>query len=275
MTSHASPVSTRTRGEDWLGAGYLALRGIQKSFTLRNGRRLVVLGDVSLSVGAREFRCVVGPSGCGKSTILNIIAGLARSDAGEVLVGGAPLDPARMRIGYVFQKARLLNWKTAADNVAFGLRAIGMPAAEARDRARRHLELVGLAQFADEFPLALSGGMQQRVAIAGALALEPELLLMDEPFSHLDELTARAQRRELLRFRDKIAASVVFVTHNALEAVYLSDRVAVLTARPARVLEQFPIEAPRTRAIDDPYLIRMQQAVLRALGVEGWEGDPE
>jgi ABC-type nitrate/sulfonate/bicarbonate transport system ATPase subunit len=247
---------------------------VHKQFRRADGRRLDVLDGLSFSVEPRGFVCLVGPSGCGKSTILNILAGVLTPDAGEIRIDCQPLDRGRHRIGYVFQRPRLLNWKTVQQNVEFALKADGLGKEASRSRAREALALVGLEQFASEYPLALSGGMQQRVAIARALALEPQILLMDEPFSHLDELTARAQRRELLRFRDKIAATVVFVTHNALEAVYLSDRVAVLTARPARVLQQFPIEAPRTRAIDDPYLIRIQQGVLRALGVEGWEGEP-
>jgi len=241
---------------------------IGKRFVRADGRPLDVLEEVSFTVEPRGFVSLVGPSGCGKSTILNLLAGLLVPDRGVIRVGGRPLDRRSHRIGYVFQKPRLLNWRTVRQNVEFALRSDGVRGATSRARADAVLALVGLAPFADEYPLTLSGGMQQRVAIARALAIEPDVLLMDEPFSHLDELTARAQRRELLRFRDKIEATVVFVTHNALEAVYLADRVFVLGARPARIKAAFTVEAPRTREIDEPYVLQLQRSVLAALGVE-------
>ena len=246
----------------------LNVRGVQKQFRRADGRALVVLDGLDFSIEPRGFVCFVGPSGAGKSTILNLLAGLLTPDGGAILADGRPFDPARHRIGYVFQKPRLLNWRTVRHNVEFALEAAGASRLERERRARDVLALVGLDQFADEYPLALSGGMQQRVAIARALAIEPDVLLMDEPFSHLDELTARAQRRELLRFRDKIEASVVFVTHNALEAVYLGDRVCVLSPRPSRIVAEFPIDAPRTRGPEDPALLALERDVLRALGVE-------
>jgi ABC-type nitrate/sulfonate/bicarbonate transport system ATPase subunit len=246
----------------------LALRGVAKRFARADGRTLEVLAGLDVTVETRGFVCLVGPSGAGKSTILNLVAGLLTPDAGEILLDGKHFEPTRHRIGYVFQKPRLLNWRTVRSNVEFALEAAGVAPSERAGRARDALALVGLDQFVEEYPLALSGGMQQRVAIARALAIEPEVLLMDEPFSHLDELTARAQRRELLRFRDKIAASVVFVTHNALEAAYLGDRVCVLSARPSRIVAEFPIDAPRTRAPEDPALLALERDVLRALGVE-------
>ena len=246
----------------------LEMRGVRKQFTRAGGGVLDVLDGLDLVVEPRGFVCLVGPSGAGKSTVLNLLAGLLTPDAGVILVGGRPFDPARQRIGYVFQKPRLLNWRSVRANVGFALEAAGVARAERERRTADVLALVGLEQFADEYPLALSGGMQQRVAIARALAIEPEVLLMDEPFSHLDELTARAQRRELLRFRDKIEASVVFVTHNALEAVYLGDRVCVLSPRPSRIVAEFPIDAPRTRGLDDPGVLETGRLVLRALGAE-------
>jgi ABC-type nitrate/sulfonate/bicarbonate transport system ATPase subunit len=244
------------------------MRGVRKRFARADGGALDVLDGLDVTVEPRGFVCLVGPSGAGKSTILNLLAGLLAPDGGAILADGRPFVPARRRIGYVFQKPRLLNWRTVRANVEFALEAAGVARDERAARTRDVLGLVGLDQFAGEYPLALSGGMQQRVAIARAVAIEPELLLMDEPFSHLDELTARAQRRELLRFRDKIEASVVFVTHNALEAVYLGDRVCVLSPRPSRIVAEFPVEAPRTRPPEDPMLLALERAVLRALGVE-------
>ena len=246
----------------------LELRGVRKTFRRADGRALDVLAGLDVTVESRGFVCLVGPSGAGKSTILNLIAGLLAPDGGSILMDGRPFDRARHRIGYVFQKPRLLDWRTVRANVEFALEAAGVGRGDREHRARAVLALVGLEPFADEYPLTLSGGMQLRVAIARALAIEPDVLLMDEPFSHLDELTARAQRRELLRFRDKIDASIVFVTHNALEAVYLADRVCVLSPRPSRVVAEFAVDAPRTRGLDDPALIALGTRVLRALGVE-------
>jgi NitT/TauT family transport system ATP-binding protein len=244
------------------------MRGVRKRFPRAGGGTLDVLDGLDLTVEPRGFVCLVGPSGAGKSTVLNLLAGLLTPDGGVILGNGRAFEPARQRIGYVFQKPRLLNWRSVRANVDFALEAAGVARGERAGRTRDVLALVGLDQFADEYPLALSGGMQQRVAIARALAIEPEVLLMDEPFSHLDELTARAQRRELLRFRDKIEASVVFVTHNALEAVYLGDRVCVLSPRPSRIVAEFPIDAPRTRGLDDATLLAIGRNVLRALGAE-------
>jgi ABC-type nitrate/sulfonate/bicarbonate transport system ATPase subunit len=246
----------------------LEMRGVGKRFARADGGTLEVLDGLDVAVEPRGFVCLVGPSGAGKSTILNLLAGLLRPDAGTISADGRPFDPVRHRVGYVFQKPRLLNWRTVRANVEFALEAAGVAGEPRARRTREVLALVGLEQFADEYPMALSGGMQQRVAIARALAIEPEVLLMDEPFSHLDELAARAQRRELLRFRDTIAASVVFVTHNALEAVYLGDRVCVLSPRPSRIIAEFKVDVPRTRPPEDPALLALERDVLRALGVE-------
>jgi len=243
----------------------IALQGISKEFRRQAGARLAVLRDVTLTVDAGEFCCVVGASGCGKSTILNIVAGLIPPDAGQVLIDDVRLDSKRVRIGYVFQKPRLLNWKNVRENVLFALKAGGVSGAAARTRAERYLQLVGLANFMDEFPLSLSGGMQQRVAIARALAIEPDMLLMDEPFSHLDELTARTLRAELLRIWQQSRKPVMFVTHNALEAVYLADQVLILSGRPATIMKSVRVSLPRDREMEDPRLVALQREVLDAL----------
>jgi ABC-type nitrate/sulfonate/bicarbonate transport system ATPase subunit len=245
----------------------IALRGIHKDFPRENGGRLAVLRDVTLTVEAGEFCCVVGSSGCGKSTILNIVAGLTLPDSGQVLVDDTRVESSRIRIGYVFQKPRLLNWKSVRENVAFALKASGVSAAEGRSRSLHYLNLVGLGQFENEFPLALSGGMQQRVAIARALAIEPDLLLMDEPFSHLDELTARVLRAELLRIWQQTKKPVMFVTHNALEAVYLADQVLILSGSPATISKRLRVSLPRDREMEDPRLVVLQREILDALGI--------
>lgn len=222
-----------------------------------------VLEDLGLSIPGGEFVCLVGPSGCGKSTILHTIAGIVPKDAGEILIDGR--DHLQARIGYVFQEPRLLNWRTAADNVAFAAIAAETPTDEVRGLVRRYLELVGLGDFANAYPLTLSGGMQQRVAIARALAIRPHVLLMDEPFSSLDELTARKMRTELLRLWDEERHTIVFVTHNALEAVYLADRIYVLSPRPARVVREVAVDIARPRDFEDPMVLKLQREIVATL----------
>jgi len=235
---------------------------VAKAFRRQDGAPLPVLEDIRLTAGQGEFCCLVGPSGCGKSTLLNIAAGLVAPDRGRIRFAGGRGAP---RIGYVFQRGRLLNWRTARGNLAFALEAAGVPRDAWPARIDHHLRLVGLEQFADEYPLALSGGMQQRVAIARALCIEPEVLLMDEPFSHLDELTARTLRREVTRIWRETKVTILFVTHNAMEAAYLADRIHLLTARPARITRSLAVELPRDREMEDPKVVAVAREVVRAL----------
>ncbi len=195
------------------------------------------LDGIELTVGDGEFVSLIGPSGCGKSTLLRIVADLEPSTSGRVLVGGRPAHEARLAqdYGIAFQQAGLLEWRTVAENVELPLHVHGVPRAERRGRARELLELVGLSEFADSRPSRLSGGMQQRVAIARALAPSPSLLLMDEPFGALDEMTRERMQAELLRIARETGAAVLFVTHSIPEAVVLSDRVVVLSPRPGRI----------------------------------------
>lgn len=243
--------------------GAIEVRGLRKTFPGKNGHRLTVLDNLSLSIRGGEFVCVVGPSGCGKSTILHTIAGIATEDAGEILIDGQ--DHLLARTGYVFQEPRLLNWRTATENIAFAARAAGLDPRDTRMRVQRYLEMVGLSDFANAYPLALSGGMQQRVAIARALVISPQVLLMDEPFSSLDELTARRMRSELLRLWQEERHTVVFVTHNALEAVYLADRIYVLSARPARILREVVVDVARPRDFEDPMVLKLQREIIATL----------
>ena len=226
------------------------------------------LDDVSLRVIAGEFVTILGPSGCGKSTLLNIVSGLDDQFTGTMRIDRDGVDaPGKTRIAYLFQEPRLLPWRTVQDNIAFALEGADIPRIEWKDRSDRWIELVGLAGFADFYPLQLSGGMQQRAAIARAFSIEPEILLMDEPFSALDELTARRMREELLSIWERDRRTVLFVTHNSLEAVYLSDRILIMNRGPgSRICDEINLsDVRRPRSYDDPSQLAMQQSVLKRL----------
>jgi NitT/TauT family transport system ATP-binding protein len=230
----------------------LAVRHVNKSFRIRGRREaedriLSVLGDVTFDVRQGEVVSLIGESGCGKTTLLKIIQGLIRMDGGIVLVDGVTVTrPGRDR-GFVFQHASLLPWRNALHNVEFGLELQGIPAAERTQRARKLLGLVGLERAADQYPHQLSGGMQQRIGLARALAIDPAILLMDEPFSALDAQTREVLQAELLRIHAETAKTTLFVTHDLDEAIYLSDRVVVLAARPGRVVEEIDIRFAHPR----------------------------
>ena len=222
--------------------------GVSKRFTLR-GRPdpVVALDDVSFEIEQGEIVSLLGPSGCGKTTLLRIVLGLERATAGRVEVRGTRvIGPGRDR-GMVFQHADLLPWRTALENVAFGLEAQHVPSAERRVRAMRYLDLVGLADAADRHPSQLSGGMAQRVGIARALAIEPVVLLMDEPFGALDAQARELMQSELLRIHAETGKTILFVTHDIDEAILLSDRVVVLSSGPGRIRDIVPIDIPRPR----------------------------
>ena len=217
--------------------------GVSKVFTARKGD-VTALTNIDLTIGSGEFVSLIGPSGCGKSTLLRIVAGLIKPTGGTVAVNGKSADKARkdQEYGFAFQQAGLLEWRSVAGNVELPLAVHGVGRAKRRARAQELLELVGLADFADHRPGELSGGMQQRVAIARALAESPSLLLMDEPFGALDEMTRERMQGELVRIAGETGASVVFVTHSISEAVFLSDRVVVMSPRPGRIADIVPIE---------------------------------
>ena len=233
----------------------IRVEGVSKTFRLLGNRRKVALQDITLSFSAGAFTCIVGPSGCGKSTLLFLLGGLLQPDRGSISVHGS-------RIATVFQAPRLLPWRTVQDNVLFALR--GIERHEAMSRTNQVLDLVGLTHEVDRFPGQLSGGMQQRVSIARALATRPDVLLMDEPFSALDEMTARRLRIELLSIWDKLRTTVVFVTHNGLEASYLADRVVVM--QPSCVSMEVEIPLARPRIYEDPHLFDVYRQLVAALG---------
>ncbi len=216
----------------------IEVTGVSRIFDVRGGR-VVALDDVDLSVAEGEFVSLIGPSGCGKSTLMRLVADLDQPTSGSLTVFGKTPDAARKDrdYGIAFQQAGLLPWKTVAGNVELPLKLHGVAAAQRRSRSRELLELVGLADFAGHHPDQLSGGMQQRVAIARALAEQPKLLLMDEPFGALDEITRERMQSELTRICAETGAAVLFVTHSIPEAVYLSDRVVVMSPRPGRIVQ--------------------------------------
>ncbi len=230
----------------------ICIRGLQKSFG-HNGGRAPVLQDINLEVGAGEFVSLVGPSGCGKSTLLHIIAGLDRADAGEITVNGRVVDgPGTERVA-VFQDPSLFPWLTVRENVEFGLKVRGVPPAERRERAFQYLRMVHLGRFAEHLPKQLSGGMRQRASIARALALDAEILLMDEPFAALDAQTRMVLLQEVQEIWLKTRKTVLFVTHNLEEAILLSDRIALMTAKPGRLSAVVPVESSRPRTLSSGY----------------------
>jgi NitT/TauT family transport system ATP-binding protein len=226
----------------------LSARDVQMEYRERStGQRLLAIEKMDLEVVEGSFVSILGPSGCGKSTFLKIVNGLLRATAGEIRLRKAGKGPEN---AMVFQDAALFPWYTILDNVAYGLVCSGVPRGEARKRATPFIDLVGLTGFGDKYPYQLSGGMQQRANLARALAVDPPILLMDEPFASLDAQTRELMQAELLRIWNAAKKTVVFVTHQIDEAVYLSDRVVVMAARPGRVIADITIELPRPRKLE-------------------------
>ncbi|MEU3269786.1 ABC transporter ATP-binding protein [Saccharomonospora sp. NPDC006951] len=229
----------------------ISISGVGHTFGVTGHREgLTALETVDLDIADGEFAVIVGPSGCGKSTLLDLLAGLSTPTTGRVLLDGEPITGPGVDRGIVFQQYALLPWRTAQANVEFGLEAIGIPRRERARRAREYLDLVGLLAFADRHPHELSGGMKQRVAIARSLAYEPAVLLMDEPFAALDAQTRESLQDELHRIWQRTGKTIVFITHGIEEAVYLGQRVAVLTSRPGRIKSIVDIDLDRGAAED-------------------------
>jgi NitT/TauT family transport system ATP-binding protein len=227
---------------------------LSKTFPARGGDAAVeALKDVSLDVRDGEFLTVLGPSGCGKTTLLRILAGLELYDSGEITVSGKPITGPGPDRAMVFQSFALLPWATVIQNVAFGLELRGVPKAQRETHAEELIDLVGLSGFERRRPLELSGGMQQRVGLARALAVDPQILLMDEPFGALDEQTRRLLQEELLAIWEKTRKTVVFITHSMEEAVLLGDRVVLMSTQPGRIVEivDVPLARPRANVVDD------------------------
>jgi NitT/TauT family transport system ATP-binding protein len=242
---------------------------VSQQFGAANAKPIVALQEASLSIAKGELLCLIGPSGCGKSTLLNIMAGLAQPSAGEVLVGGTPVTgPMPRTMAFVFQESTLMPWLTALDNIRLGLAFQGTSKAERETRARAALDLVGMNDFAGHYPRQLSGGMKQRIQLARALALQTDIILMDEPFAALDEQTRMVLGEELSVLLAREGKTIVFVTHSLTEAVFLADRVAVFSARPGRIKTILPVNEghPRPRSfMTSPKLTNLRNELYELL----------
>jgi NitT/TauT family transport system ATP-binding protein len=259
----ATPMSNGTSGSR------IELQKVEKTYRLRSGDRLCAVRDVSFDVAPASFVSVVGASGCGKSTLLRIIGGLSQQTSGEILLDGSPVTGPRRDIGFVFQAPELLPWRTVLQNSLIGAEILGLDMASARRRALELISLVGLSTFEDTRPGELSGGMQQRNALVRALLHDPKLLLMDEPFGALDALTRETMGLELLRIWRTLRCSVIFVTHSVTEALFLSDKVVVLSSRPGRVQSIFDVQLPRPRdlsMLSDPEVVDKAMQIRELLG---------
>jgi NitT/TauT family transport system ATP-binding protein len=248
-------------------APMIELRDLRKDYRLGK-ETFLALDGVSLSIAKGEFVSLVGPSGCGKSTLLNIIAGLTAKTSGQAHLAGQEIDAPSRATGMMFQSPVLLPWRTNLDNVLLPVEVFGLNRQHYRERALALLDLVGVGQFSQRYPFELSGGMQQRVAICRMLLCDPVVLLMDEPFSALDEMTREFLNMELLRIWQEQRKTVLFVTHNIGEAVLLSDRVVVMAARPGRIIATVPIDLPRPRSkgtLIDPAFFRHVAAIRSIL----------
>ena len=228
----------------------LQSENVSITYPLKNGDEIIAVTDFNMTVNEGEFVCIVGPSGCGKSTMLGAIAGFQNISEGNLYLNGNPIKGTGRDRGVVFQQASLFPWRTAIDNITYGLELAGTPKQERLAKGRELLKLVGLEAFENHYPNQLSGGMQQRVNVARALAIEPSLMLLDEPFGALDAQTREFMQLELLRIWRATKQTIIFVTHDIAEAVYLADQVIVMTARPGTICEKVKIDLTRPRPLE-------------------------
>jgi NitT/TauT family transport system ATP-binding protein len=251
------------------GVPLISVNGVSKSYETRRGEKVLAIGEVNLSLAANEFISLIGPSGCGKSTLLHVASGLLKPTTGEVLVRGESRPIRAEEFGMVFQDAVLFPWLTIRQNIEMPAQILRITKSVYKPRASQLLELVGLAGFGDMYPRELSGGMQQRASIARALIHDPELLLMDEPFGAVDAITRETLNIELQRIRTVARKSILFVTHSIPEAVFLSDRVVIMSSRPSQVRSVIDIGLPANRGpelIESPEFNNLVRKVHRELG---------
>jgi len=268
LTESVTPSTQSARSDSRFSQPKLQVVDLSKSFQTQRGKSLNVLADINLQLCSGEFVCLVGTSGCGKSTLLNIVAGLEQPSSGQILVDGVEvLGPGSDR-GMVFQSYTLYPWLTVAENIRFGLRLSKMPKAEQRERVAYYLNVVGLTKFAKALPKQLSGGMKQRVAIARALANQPEVLLMDEPFGALDAQTKEQMQQFLLELWEQTHTTVFMITHDVEEAIFLSQRVYVMSRDPGRLKQEVPVNLPLDRDLEvklSPQFIDIKRDIMHLL----------
>lgn len=253
-----------------MGTKKIEVRNLKKIYESEEGgnKNVLALEGVQFDIEAEEFVCILGPSGCGKSTILNILAGLDLDFSGEAYIDGRRLggenEPGNgVQLGFVFQEPRLLPWLSVEKNIYFALENCSLPRNEWERITAKYLDLVGLCGFEKYYPHELSGGMQQRTAIARAFCVDPAILLMDEPFSGLDEITARKLRTELLDIWKQTKKTIIFVTHNSFEATFLADRILIMTRRPGRIYEEVRVDIPKPRDYEDPKLFELNSQIVK------------
>jgi NitT/TauT family transport system ATP-binding protein len=244
---------------------------VTRDFQTEGGGVVQALTPVDLTIRRNEFLCLLGPSGCGKTTLLNLIAGFIRPSSGQILIDGRPVSGPGPDRGVVFQDYSLFSWLTVRANVEFGPRMSRRSAAERRELSDHYLSLVGLSKFADKYPFELSGGMKQRVAIARSLVMRPQVLLMDEPFGALDAMTRGGLQLEVLDIQRKEEKTVVFVTHNIGEAIFLADRIVVMSSHPGRVKEVVDVDLARPRTRTTAHFNNLYEKLEGAIGFHAFE----
>jgi ABC-type nitrate/sulfonate/bicarbonate transport system ATPase subunit len=245
---------------------YLELVGLSKTYPGKAlGDRITVLQDLNCRLEAGRFISFVGPSGCGKTTLLRIISGLEQASAGQVLLNGHDITRDSQEIGFIFQEYALFPWRTTLENITLGLEIQGIPKKDREQSAKEYIQQFGLEGFEDHYPRELSGGMQQRVAIARTLIMNPRVVLMDEPFASLDSQTRNDLQEFLLQIWQRRGETILFVTHNVDEAVFLGDQVIVLSTRPGRIELTLPVETPRPRDRTDPEFNALRRQILQHL----------